>query len=85
MTATPTKIIVQPNKVEITWADGTTQYWSSLDELKAMFAELVSVEQVKMFFLAWWLRKSPTGSNTALLLNKTLTFDLDAASVWKIQ
>lgn len=85
MTATPTKIVVQPKKVEITWDDGTTQYWSSIDELKSMFAELVSAEQVKMFLLAWWLRRSPTGSNTSLVLNKTLTFDLEAASVWKIQ
>lgn len=72
----------------ISWADGFTWGPMSLENIKEIIGgdnPVDSPENTKRAFLAYWLHKSADGSNTANIVNKTLTFDLSAQSPWRIQ
>jgi hypothetical protein len=47
--------------------------------------ELVTPDLTKLLMLASWLARSPEGTNTNIILNKTLTLDLTSPNPWRMQ
>lgn len=86
--ATPVRITHRPDGLfEIQWADGFTWGPTSLENLKEQLANNApdDAEHTKWAMLAYALRRSADLTNVTSILNKTLTFDLTTANVWRIQ
>jgi hypothetical protein len=91
--AISTPIAVSPTRIqqmpsggwEITWADGNTNFYGSLSEIMERLTELVTPDLTKLLMLASWLARSPEGTNTNIILNKTLTLDLTSPNPWRMQ
>lgn len=71
---------------QISWDDGFTQFYNSVDDIRESIAiNLSDVERVKLMDLAWWLARSPDGSNTNLVVGKSMTVDWSAPQPIKVQ
>ena len=73
-------------RVYINWSDGSQTEYGSLDTILTGLSEVGSDPNLaKAFLLAWWVARSPDGSNTNMVEGKTLTLDLYAADPLKVQ
>ncbi len=84
--ATITKIVKKANgQIEISFSTGETMFFGGVEDIQNYFMPLQNSETAKMLLLAWWSARSSDLSNTNLVIDKTLTFDLSAASPIKVQ
>ena len=85
MTATIKSITKKDGKVEVAWADGFTQYFSSVEDLRERFQEITSRDNLRTLLLAWLVARDVNLTNVSTAANKTLTFDLTLANPFKVQ
>ena len=86
MQVTVSKVVKQPSgQIEINWADGVTQYYGSLDDIKQQITDGFTIDQVRLMEVGWWLARQPNGDNANVVTGKTLTWDLSLANPFKIQ
>ena len=65
---------------------GEGQIFESIADLNyTLINTLQTRDNARLLLLAWWLARQPDGSNTALVIGKTLTFDVAAAQPIKVQ
>ena len=67
---------------------GGGAHFNSVEEMNLQIntgACLTTDWGVVLVFMAWWLARSPEGSNTNLISGKTMTVDLSAANAIRVQ
>jgi hypothetical protein len=73
----------------LTYSDGYSIIYNSLDDAKADFAALDSGSSgqytARLLLAAWWLARQPDADNPGLVNGKSLTFDLGASQPIKVQ
>ena len=86
VTCTDVRIVPETGKWYVAFSDGTSLEFSSLQDMKDTIAE-VDADPVtaRRILIAWWLARSPDGSNQNLVEGKTLTFDLSAPNPIRVQ
>ena len=82
-----TAITIQPNgNVWVQYDMGEGQVFESIADLNyTLINTLQTRDNARLLLIAWWLARQPDGSNTALVVGKTLTFDVAAAQPIKVQ
>lgn len=88
---TLTDVVVDPDgKYRIRFADGTELEFANLAELQAYGSDFDSPggdgpANAQLLALRWWLARSPNASNVNLVEGKTITLDLGAANIFRVQ
>lgn len=73
-------------KIYCDFSDGSQREFASFAQLKEAVAEAdAQHSQCRTWLLAWWIRRDANGNNPSLAIGKTLTFDLSAANMLKVQ
>jgi hypothetical protein len=65
--------------------DGSGLEFSSLAAMQEAVKEVETLDNTRKLFIGWWLARSADGSNTAPIVNKTMTFDLSNPNAIKVQ
>lgn len=82
ITVTCTDIAVIGGKIYIRWSDGQEYEFDNLSQVKDFCqASEADKDALKKLALAFFLKKSPDGSNLTLIEGHSLTLDLRAANV----
>ena len=77
--------IGKSGRVYVTFEDGAQLEFGSLADVQAAARDIDSdVQLTRMLLIAWWLARSPGGSNESLIKGKTLTFELSGPSPIRI-
>ncbi len=77
--------IAGDGSVTITYSDGGGHVYGSLADMKEAIAEMETRDNTEKLFLGWFLARSANATNTALVLNKTFTFDLTNNNPIRVQ
>jgi hypothetical protein len=81
-----TKIIRNNGRLLVEFDGSTFLEFDSVQYAKDVIGELdTSPNMAQLLAIAYWLARSSDASNTAIILGKTLTFDLSNASPIKVQ
>jgi hypothetical protein len=70
------KRITKDRGVQIEWADGTTQFFSNLAEVKQWSKDVDEIETLRKLAVAWWLIRDKTAASAATIERKVVTLDL---------
>lgn len=85
-----TKSVLHPdgrfeNVYTLNEAGGSGRIWSTKDDALLIIPALESDENLVAMHLAYWAARSADLTNTAVMLNKTLTVDFSAANPIRLQ
>lgn len=85
-TVTVQSVEILPNgSVNVVFESGHGFVFGSLDELKAAVGQVDDRDNTQLVAMGWWLARQPDGSNTALVVGKTFTFDLSSPQLLRVQ